>query len=55
MLETKAFPIRISKEMWKFLKKVSADQEMPMNKIVNNCLEEYKNTYKSKNKKVDKQ
>lgn len=42
MEEIKAFNIRLSRDLWKFLKKDSIDQEMSMNQIIITCLEKYK-------------
>lgn len=46
----KAFNLRISKEMWVFLKRLSIEQEESMNEIIIRCLEKLK---KNKEKSVD--
>ncbi len=44
MSRIKAFNVRLSKELWAFLKKQSAEQEKSMNGIIIKCLEKYKKT-----------
>lgn len=38
----KVFPTRLPKELWKFLKKMSAEKEMHMNDIVISLLIKYR-------------
>lgn len=40
--------LRLSKEMWLFLKKVAAEKETNMTSIINECLEKYKKKYEKK-------
>ena len=48
MTESKAFLIRIPKDLWLFLKKKSAQKEMSMNQILMECLTKYKEKSKKK-------
>ncbi len=48
MHKEKVFSVRLSKEMWVFLKKHSIEQEKPMNTIIFDCLEKYKNKYEKR-------
>lgn len=40
--DIKAFNIRMTKEMWIFLKKKAVDSEMSMNSIIIYCLDKYR-------------
>jgi hypothetical protein len=42
----KAFQVRMPHDIWHFLRKVSADQCVPMNDIVNSLILKYKNKFK---------
>ena len=44
-LDTKAFLIRIPKDLWVFLKLLSIKEEKPVNKIINDCLENLKKNH----------
>lgn len=40
--QTKAFSVRLPKEIWMFLKRQSIDKEIPMAQLISSCLEKYK-------------
>lgn len=40
--DTKALNLRLTKELWSFIKKKSVDREISMNSIIINLLEKYK-------------
>jgi hypothetical protein len=42
MIETKAFSVKIPKELWAFLKKRSVDTDMSMNEIIEHLLRKAK-------------
>lgn len=46
----RALNLRITKELWLFLKRESMAEEMSMNKVINRCLEKFK---KKREKSVD--
>jgi predicted HicB family RNase H-like nuclease len=46
----RALNLRITKELWIFLKKQSMEEELSINKIINRCLEKFK---KRKEKSID--
>ncbi len=48
MEQSKTMNIRISKDFWAFLKKKSVDRELPMNSIIIECIEKYKNKCEKK-------
>lgn len=41
----KAFQVRMERETWLFLKKISADQERSMVTIIEECVKKYKNKF----------
>lgn len=49
----KAFPTRLPKELWKFLKKKSAEKEMSMNDIVVALINKYKKSLEKSLTKSD--
>jgi hypothetical protein len=51
--ENKMFNMRMSKEMWMFLKLRAAEQEEAMTDIVNRLLEKYKKKFDDKLTKKD--
>jgi predicted HicB family RNase H-like nuclease len=46
MEDLKAYSIRMPKDLWKFLKKESMEQEVSMNSIILECIIRYKNKLK---------
>ncbi len=46
MEELKTYSIRMPRDVWKFLKKESAEQEVSMNSIILECIMKYKNKMK---------
>jgi len=40
--ELKAFNLRVPKETWLFLKRISAEQEISMTQFVVRCIEDYR-------------
>lgn len=46
--DLKSFNLRLPKETWRFLKKVSFMQEKTMTDIVNQCIEKYKKNFENK-------
>jgi galactose-1-phosphate uridylyltransferase len=44
---TKAFQVRIKRNTWLFLKRISAEQERSMASIIENCVEKYKNKFEN--------
>lgn len=48
MEELKSFNIRLPKNIWKFLKKSAAEQEVSMLSIITECLERYKKNQEKK-------
>ncbi len=46
--ELKIFNMRMPKDMWMFLKKTAAHQEMSMTEIILYCVEKYKKRFASK-------
>lgn len=53
MEKGKTFNIRISKELWIFLREQSTMQELSMNQIIINRLEKYKAQKEKRKKSVD--
>jgi len=47
----KTFNVRISRELWTFLKKNSTDIDKPMNTIVQNLIEKYREKSEKKMRK----
>lgn len=45
---TKAFQVRIKRETWLFLKRISAEQERSMANIIEGCVEKYKKKFENK-------
>jgi predicted DNA-binding protein len=41
MQPIKAFQVRLPKDIWVFLKKISAEQERSMNTIIQECVNKY--------------
>jgi predicted HicB family RNase H-like nuclease len=46
--ELKSFNMRMPKEMWLFLKKTSASQEISMTELILRCVERYKKKFDSR-------
>lgn len=42
-LEIKSFQVRMTRDLWMFLKKTSVVQETSMNEIISRCVSKYKN------------
>ena len=48
MQEIKSFQMRLPRDLWLFLKKVSAENDTSMMDIFITCLEKYKKSYEKK-------
>lgn len=46
MEDLKVYSLRLPKELWRFLKKESMEQEVSMNSIILECILKYKNKLK---------
>lgn len=46
--EIKTFNMRIPRDIWLFLKKTSADQDISMTEIIVRCVDKYKKRLESK-------
>jgi hypothetical protein len=46
--KTKAFSVRFTKDMWKFLRIASVEQERSMAEIITECVDRYKNRLEKK-------
>ncbi len=44
----KSFNVRMPKETWKFLKRVSLEQERSMMDVINECVEKYRKRLENK-------
>ncbi len=49
----KCFQMRLTLDLWRFLKKQTVDQEESMNKIILKCLEKYKKRIEKRLTKSD--
>lgn len=46
--DIKSFNVRLPKETWRFLKKVSLEQERSMTDVISACVEKYKRRIENK-------
>lgn len=49
--DEKRFPLRLSRELWYFLRRHSIDIELSMNQIIVSCMQAYKKKVEKNDKK----